>query len=113
MNDAEKIEELAARFRPAINWLNSAPDEETLQAALTLGFLQSRAAVSEETSVSEEELNKFADHVHRVLIDVSCLGLLATGALACDCSGDEPSYWLSEKGREMAKCHKAKQRKSS
>lgn len=111
--EAEKIEEIAARFRPAINWLNSAPDEETLQAALTLCFLRSRGAVSEETRVSNEELDKFADHVHRVLVDVLCLGMVATGALACECSGDEPRYWVSEQGREMVECHKGITRRIS
>ena len=107
MKATETVDEIAERLRPAIEWLASTPDEETLVQAMLLRFLLSRGAVDEATMVPNPETENFCEHVRKLATDAMMLNLIAKGVATCECSGEEPKYWITEAGRKTAEHCKA------
>lgn len=89
----EQVEKVAQPLREAVAWLETMPPEDTLSQALILTFLAGRGATSEETSVPNEEIERFGEYVYETIRRCRLLGMIGKRKGTADFSGKKPRFF--------------------
>ena len=89
----EQVEEIARPFREAVEWLANMPSEDALSQALILSFLAGRGATSEETSVPNDEMDRFGEYVYETIRRCRLLGMVGEQKGTADFSGEQPTFF--------------------
>lgn len=89
-------------FQHVKEWLLNRPSDSDISCFMILVFLNSRGAYSEETCVSESEMDNLGKHMEGIFTDLTLLEMIVSGDITADFSEGDPSYVLTAQGQERA-----------
>ncbi len=102
----EIIDKYHAAAAQVVDWVNAAPDLDTIASSLIYATIATRrtlAKLNEETGVSEEELDRIVKWLQGRYIDWTLISSILTGhtSIIFPENDSEPSFALTPRGRQQ------------
>lgn len=88
-------------MRLALDWLDAAPDHESILPALILAYLKQSADSDENATVPEKHLVNLSTHLDRLLREVQLLSLFSRGFAEMSCESADPAFRPTDKARQV------------